>query len=47
VAGRMIFAQPRDGISADTEPTPMRTRGQESARAEALPRRNTARRERS
>jgi uncharacterized protein YacL len=46
VAGRMIFAQPRDGIPADTEPTPMRVRDQDSASAEDLPRRSTGRRER-
>jgi uncharacterized protein YacL len=47
VAGRMIFAQPQDGIPApDIEPTPMRARGQESASAEASPRRSTGRRER-
>jgi uncharacterized protein YacL len=46
VAGRMIFAQPRDGVPADNEPTPMRARGREPAPAEALPRRSTGRRER-
>ena len=47
VAGRMIFAQPRDGVPAPApEPTPMRARQQPSARAEALPRPNTGRRER-
>ena len=47
VAGRMIFAQPHDGIpAADIEPTPMRARGQESAGAETSSRRSTGRRER-
>jgi uncharacterized protein YacL len=46
VAGRMIFAQPRDGIPAEKEPTPMRVRTQEAASTEALPRRSTGRRER-
>jgi uncharacterized protein YacL len=47
VAGRMIFAQPRDGVPAPApEPTPMRARQQPSARAEALPRPSTGRRER-
>jgi uncharacterized protein YacL len=46
VAGRMIFAQPRDGIPAEKEPTPMRARTQEAASTEALPRRSTGRRER-
>jgi uncharacterized protein YacL len=46
VAGRMIFAQPRDGIPAEVEPTPMRARGREAASPEALPRRSTGRRER-
>jgi len=47
VAGRMIFAQPRDGIPAENEPTPMRAHGHDSAPAEAVPRRSTGRRERS
>ena len=46
VAGRMIFAQPRDGIPAENEPTPMRARGHDTAPAEAAPRRSTGRRER-
>jgi uncharacterized protein YacL len=47
VAGRMIFAQPRDGVSGvDVEPTPMRARGQEAASTEASPRRTSGRRDR-
>jgi len=46
VAGRMIFAQPRDGIPTEIEPTPMRARGKDTSSTEALPRRSTGRRER-
>jgi len=46
VAGRMIFAQPRDGIPTENEPTPMRARGKDTSSTEALPRRTTGRRER-
>ena len=46
VAGRMIFAQPRDGVPAETEPTPMRARAPDALTTEALPRRSTGRRER-
>ena len=46
VAGRMIFAQPRDGIPAENEPTPMRAPGRDSPGSEASPRRSTGRRER-